>query len=215
MELTSLTLVVLMANFLGAAMAMPQARKLLRTRQVAGVSLTWAAVSIAVNAGWAIYGVAVAELAIVPVSIISVGSYAVIGATVVRCSATPARQLVAGAAPATFAVTAIPVLALLVGGWSTAGIALGALYGVQLSPAVVAVYRAADVSGVSIATWVIAFAEAALWGIYGWAGIDVGLLTLAGTGVVMSSLVLARLLLGRARHAHLVQSPSLGGLATA
>ncbi len=69
----------------------------------------------------------------------------------------------------------------------------------QLSPAVVAVYRAPDVSGVSAATWGIAFAEAALWGIYGLARLDAGLITLAVTGLVMSALVLARLLLRRPR----------------
>ena len=48
MELTTLTLVVIAANVLGAAMAVPQARKLLRTRRTDGVSVTWAAVSATV-----------------------------------------------------------------------------------------------------------------------------------------------------------------------
>lgn len=215
MDLTSLTLVVLVANLLGAAMAMPQDRKLLRTKRVAGVSVTWAAVSVAVNGSWAAYGIGVGQLAIVPVSIISVGAYAVIGVTVVRYSPAPAVQLVGRAAPAALVVTVIPVLALVLGGWSTAGIVLGALYGVQLSPAVAAVYRVADVSGVSLATWLIALAEAALWGIYGLAGVDLGLITLAGTGIVMSSLVLARLFLRRARPERTVSSAGLGALAAA
>lgn len=201
MDVTTLTLVVIAANVLGAAMAVPQARKLLRTRRTDGVSVTWAAISATVNAWWGVYGIGVDDFGIVPVSIVSVASYLVITVGVVRFSPAPARQSLPPAVAAVGAVSTVPVIALLLGGWVTAGITLGALYGVQLFPAVVAVYRTIDVSGVSLATWAIAFAEAALWGIYGFAGVDIGLLTLAGTGMVMSSLVLARLFLRRPRRA--------------
>ncbi len=50
-----------------------------------------------------------------------------------------------------------------------------------------------------VATWAIAFAEAVLWGVYGTARADVGLVTLAATGVLMSTLVLVRLVLRRPR----------------
>jgi hypothetical protein len=113
------------------------------------------------------------------------------------------------------AVTTVPVLAWAIGGWIIAGVALGALYGVQLSPAVAAVYRTADVSGVSLATWVLAAAEAALWGIYGTATLDIGLLTLAGTGVFMSCLVLARLFIRRPRRSYLEQPAGIHGFASA
>ncbi len=100
---------------------------------------------------------------------------------------------------ASVAIGVVPLAAVLLGGWVVAGVVLGALYGVQLSPAVVAVYRSVDVSGVSLATWVLAFTEAALWGVYGVVRIDLGIVALAVTGSIASLLVLARLIARRPR----------------
>lgn len=200
MSVNALTLVVIAANVLGAAMALPQAAKLLESRRVEGISPIWAAVSATVNAWWAAYGIGVGDLGIVPVSAVSVMAYLAIVVGLFRFGTTPALPLAIRLSIGSAAVAVVPVAAYLLGGWPTAGIALGALYGVQLSPAVVAVYRAADVSGVSAATWAIALAEALLWGVYGFARLDAGLLTLAATGTVMSVLVLARLFVRRPRH---------------
>ena len=199
MHSLALTITVIMANVLGASMAIPQARKLLRTRRADGISLTWAIVSAAVNAWWGIYAVGVADLSILPVSVVSVGAYVAIAVGIVRYAHGAALSIGARSSALIMFVMIIPLFATHIGGWTAAGVVLGALYGVQLAPAVVAVYRTADVSGVSVATWVIALAEAALWGLYGFAGADVGLLTLAATGVTMSALVLARLVARRPR----------------
>lgn len=159
----------------------------------------WAGVSASVNGWWAVYGFGTGDLGIVPVSIVSVMAYLAIAVALIRYgNGSPGRAVAIMVASGT-AVATVPVLALAWGGWATAGVTLGALYGVQLSPAVVAVYRAPDVSGVSAATWGLAFAEAALWGVYGVARLDPGLAMLATTGMVMSALVLARLFLRRPR----------------
>lgn len=204
MNLDALTLVVIAANVLGAAMAIPQAGKLLRSRRGAGVSLTWAAVSIVVNAWWVVYGLGVGDLGIVPVSALAVACYLLITVCLVRYRQGPVARLIGRTVAVAAAVAAVPAFVLWAEGWAAAGIALGALYGIQLSPAVVAVYRATDVGGVSLATWLIAFAEAALWGVYGFARSDLGLLALAATGTMMSSLVLARLFLRRPRRTSVV-----------
>lgn len=197
-----ITAVMVAANVLGAAMAVPQARKMLRTRSSEGVSLTWAVVSATVNAGWGWYGLGVGDLGIVPVSVVSVLCYLVITALIVQQRG--CRSELVTAATAATTVAGFAVAAGWFGGWAAAGVALGALYGVQLSPAVVSVYRAADVSGVAVSTWVIALAEAALWGVYGSVRADVGLVALAVSGVVMAALVLARLFVRRPRRAHAV-----------
>lgn len=199
MEMTVLTLVVIAANVLGGAMAVPQAWKLLTTGRLQGVSLTWAALSATVNAWWGGYGIAIADRAIVPVSVISVTVYLVIAVVIVRSSPAAGLRSAASGLGVASAVSLVPAAAIVLGGWLVAGVALGALYGVQLAPAVIAVYRTADVSGVAAATWVMALAEAALWGVHGISGGDVGIVTLAATGVVMSALVLARLVLRRPR----------------
>lgn len=207
MSVNIMTLVVIAANVFGAAMALPQASKLLRDRNVDGVSMTWAAVSATVNGWWGVYGIGVGDVSILPVSIVSVLAYIVIAVGVVRFGTVPAGRLLRPAVAATVAVAVVPLVAVLLDGWATAGIALGALYGIQLCPAVIAVYRVADVSGVSLATWLIAFAEAVLWGVYGLARLDVGLMTLAVTGTLMSSLVIVRLFVRRPRRAYQPAGP--------
>ena len=202
MTFETMTLVVIAANVLGAAMALPQARKLLRNRSVDGVSVSWAAMSATVNAWWGVYGVGIGDWSIVPVSVVSVLAYLVIAATIVRFTPTSALRLLARAVGAAAAFSAIPTVALVIDGWVTAGVVLGALYGIQLFPAVVTVYRVVDVGGVSLATWVIAFVEAGLWGAYGIGKLDVGLMALASTGLFMSSLVLVRLFVRRPRRAY-------------
>lgn len=197
MVLDPLTVVVVAANLLGGAMALPQALKLARSRKVHGVSPMWAGISAAVNAWWAVYGLAVGERSIVPVSLVSVMAYLAIAGAIVRFGASPPRRSVTTMLAGGAAVAIVPLIAWSFGGWPVAGVTLGALYGVQLSPAVVAVYRAPDVSGVSRATWGIAAVEAVLWGVYGLARVDAGLVTLAVTGLVMSALVLVRLFVRR------------------
>lgn len=194
-----LTFVVVAANAVGATMAIPQARKVLRSRRVDGVSPVWAAVSTAVNAAWVPYGLAIGDVGIIPVSVISVLAYLTIAAGICRYGTDPVSRVVTRMVVSAIGILVIPATVLVVQGWAAAGVALGLLYGIQLAPAVVAVYRTADVSGVSAATWVIAFTEAALWGVYGFGRADAGLLSLAASGMFMASLVLARLLVRRPR----------------
>jgi uncharacterized protein with PQ loop repeat len=210
-----LTLVVIAANVIGGAMALPQAAKLHRTRRVDGVSPTWAAASATVNGCWAVYGWAVGDLGIVPVSVVSTATYLYIAVAVHRCAAGASRPTALRAIATAAAVTTVPLVALVLHGWVAAGLTLGALYGVQLLPAVLSVYRTVDVSGVSVATWSLALLEALLWGVYGAARIDAGLLALATTGTVMSTLVLVRLFLRRPRRTRYAASVGVSGLAPA
>jgi uncharacterized protein with PQ loop repeat len=199
MRLDLLTLIVVAANVLGSVMALPQAIAIVRTRNTLGVSPTWVAISMAINVWWAAYGLGIGDRAIIPVAVVSFAAYSVIAVALARCSPSTIRASAGGVIAATAGVTVAPLLALVAGGWSAAGITLGALYAAQLTPAVVTVYRAHDVSGVSAATWMIAWTEALLWGAYGIPKLDAGLITLSATGVVMASLVLVRLFLRRPR----------------
>lgn len=194
-----LTVVVIVANVVGATMAIPQARKVLRSRRVDGVSAVWAAISAAVNAAWIPYGLATGDVGIIPVSVVSVMAYLTIAVGICRFGDRAVGRVVVRMVASAGGILVVPAAVLVVQGWAAAGVALGLLYGVQLSPAVVAVYRTADVSGVSTATWVIAFTEAALWGVYGFGRADAGLLSLAASGMFMASLVLARLVVRRPR----------------
>jgi uncharacterized protein with PQ loop repeat len=192
-DLGVMTLIVVMANALGAGMAIPQAVRLIRGRRTDGVSTVWAAMSIAVNSWWLAYGVGTGDPAIVPVAAVSVAAYGAVAVALARfCPGRSPADLVAPLVAAT-TVGVIPLLALQVGGWPATGIALGAIYGVQLSPAVIKVYRSADVGGVSAATWMLAWSEAVSWGIYGVAKGDAGLTAFGVTGFAVSTAILARL----------------------
>lgn len=183
--------IVVVATVLGSWMALPQARRLARTRRVEGVSAVWIGVSLAVNGWWLTYGLAVHVWALVPVSAISLVLYAAIASVYLS---TVGRSAVFAMSFGFFVLGMVPLPFLIVGGWPMAAVAVGLSYGIQLFPAVVAACRTRDLSGVSASTWLIAWVEAALWLAYGALGVADVALTLAGVvGVLMSSIILARL----------------------
>jgi uncharacterized protein with PQ loop repeat len=186
-----LTLTVVSANVLGGAMAFPQAARLVRTRRVEGVSAAWVGISVAMNLWWLAYGVTEQRWALIPVSAISIILYGAIGLTLV---ATLGVRRASPMAMAFLALAVVPIPFLVGSGWRTVGVVIGLCYGVQLMPAVVSACRSADLAGVSSGTWVIASAESLLWGIYGVALADAGLVVAGVLGVAMSSLIIARLI---------------------
>jgi uncharacterized protein with PQ loop repeat len=185
-----LNFLVLIASALGSAMAFPQARRLVRTRCVEGISASWIGVSLALNAWWFTYGIGAGVWAVVPVSAISFVIYATIAVVYVHTTGrTGATAVALGAVALGF----IPVPFGVLGGWELLGIAIGLCYGLQLLPAVVGVHRTRELSGVSSATWFLAAVESVIWFLYGLVARD-SALTLAGVvGVAMSGLILARL----------------------
>lgn len=186
----ALNLLVLIASVLGSAMAFPQARRLVRTRCVEGISASWIGVSLALNAWWFAYGVGAGVWAVVPVSVISFLIYATIAVVYVR---TTGRSGLSTVALGFLALGFVPVPFAVIGGWQLLGIAIGLCYGLQLLPAVVGVHRTRELSGVSSATWFLAVVESIIWFVYGLAARD-SALTLAGViGVAMSALILVRL----------------------
>lgn len=187
--------VIIGANVLGAAMALPQAARLVRTRRTDGVSAGWAAMSISTNAWWIAYGVAVGSWAIVPVSVVGVIGYGVVLAALVRFRGSGWALFGPTTSVVVAGVALAPVSGLVGGGWPLVGLVLGGLYGIQLAPAVLGTYRATNLAGVSAGTWVLAWVEAVLWGVYGLEQHDPGLIVLAAAGLAASSAVLLRLVI--------------------
>lgn len=185
-----LTAIVVVATVLGSWMAFPQARRIARTRRVDGVSAAWIGVSVAINAWWLTYGLAVGVWALVPVSVVSLALYGVMAWFFVASVGRPALP---GLAIGLLGLGMLPLPFLIVGGWQLAGVAVGLSYGVQLLPAVVASLRSSALAGVSSATWIIALVEAALWLVYGIAVADVALTLAGAVGAVMAGVILARL----------------------
>ena len=187
-----LNVIVVVATVLGSSMALPQARRIARTRRVDGVSAAWIGVSLGINGWWLAYGLAAEVWALVPVSVVSVALYAVMARFYV---ASVGRASLRGLGLGLFGLGMIPLPFLLVGGWQLAGVAVGLSYGVQLLPAVVATCRTTALAGVSSATWLIAFVEAALWLVYGLGVGDVALVSAGVVGASMAAIILGRLAL--------------------
>lgn len=184
-----LTALLIVANVLGAAMAAPQAVRLLRTRTTSGVSPVWVGVSIAMNLWWLVYGLAADLWALVPISVVALVLYGVIAVTLTRLRR--GRTVPEIALGATIGLVPLPALAL--GGLDAAGVAIGVGYGLQLAPAVIAAYRTRELHGVAPGTWIMAFVESAIWFAYGLDVLDPALLVGGASGVVLPALLLARL----------------------
>ena len=191
MESAALLAVIVIANILGAMMAVPQAARAIRTRQVAGVSAVWVGISIAANAWWIAYGLGTGSMAVVPVAVVATAGYVLIAWALLATGApSPVRGQLLGSIGA---IAPWPALVLAFSGWAAVGVLLGLLYGIQLIPAVGAAYGTHSIGGVAPTTWVLAWAEALLFGVYGFAVADAGLIVLGVCGLLGSSAILARI----------------------
>ncbi|MEM9036064.1 MAG: hypothetical protein AAGD18_15815 [Actinomycetota bacterium] len=184
-----LTTLLVVANVFGAGMIVPQLVRVRRTRNLNGLSLPWVGVGIALNVCWGAYAVGAQVWGVLPVSIAGTALYGAIAATAVPLHPAGVRAVAAGAAGATIA----PAVGLAIGGWTTAGIAMGLSYGVQFAPAAFEAARAELVDGVSPTTWVMAAIEAAIWLVYGVEVADAALLIGGAGGLLMSILILGQL----------------------
>ncbi len=185
-----INLIVVAASVLGSAMALPQAVRLAKTRNVDGVSAVWIGVSIAINLWWTAYAISQPVWALLPVSGVSLVVYFAMAAIYVH---SVGHQAWVGFVLGGLGLGMIPAPVLIFGGWEVAGLAIGLCYGVQLAPAVVAAYRSIELDGISPGTWVVSFSEALLWLAYGGLVADLALLAGGATGVVMAGAILTRL----------------------
>jgi uncharacterized protein with PQ loop repeat len=138
----------------------PQAVRLARTRNAAGVSWLGAANQVAASVGWAIYGLGVGEAVLWLPGAIAIAPAA---ATVWFAGPRPPRVRDG-------VVAAVWIVAVVVA-WPLGGrVALAAVIGVDVVatnvPHVLAAARSRDLSGIAPTTWRVAVADAVLWGIY-------------------------------------------------
>lgn len=173
-------------------MAFPQARRLMKTRSVEGVSPVWIGVSMAINGWWTAYAIATPLWALLPVSSVSFLLYASIAILYVK---TVGVRSLSGMVVGAFGLGMVPLPFLLASGWEVAGLTIGLCYGIQLAPAVVAAHRTRTLDGVSAGTWNMSFAEALLWLVYGLSVADAALIAGGAAGIVMAGAILLRLTL--------------------
>ena len=151
----------LIATAIGLVRALPQLVRLLRTRDAQGVSLDSAATSSVVSAAWTLYGYLTDQAAVALAS----GSSAVMFALVSLAALRFGRRI--GELRAAPVWLAVLLAATVLRG--AGGLAVLLPFSVLLAngPQVLVAFREADLSALSLGTWLLAVAEAITWGLYG------------------------------------------------
>ena len=167
---------------------LPQIRKLKATRDTAGVSASWAALTSVNNAAWiAYFTMSRYWTALIPSS----------SATLL--AGTLAVMLIRRRPPG-------PRSAALIAAWAitlaAAGVAAGrgglgalltAAFLLQVTPSLWTAYRTARPTGISSGTWLLILGELSCWMIFGLHASDPRLITLGASGIIVSAVMLARI----------------------
>lgn len=145
---------------IGLVRALPQLARLLRTRDVHGVSVDTAATSSAVSFGWAAYGVLTGQP---PVTFATGASGVVFALVAVLALRLGRRPTELRAAPVWIAVLLAVGLATGSGGL---GVVLPLSVVVANVPQLVVAFRETDLRGLSALTWALSSADGLTWGVY-------------------------------------------------
>ncbi len=178
---------VIVATLLAWTTLIPQIRRIIRTGDIEGVSVTWPFIGLVSNTAWTLYLASQALWAATPSTAGMVVFY-VVAIKVLADRHAPLRRALGRGALWASTLGTVGVLF----GWGAFGLVLGWSYAVQMAPPLVAAYRSSSPTGISIGSWTLITVEALLWGIYGWLLDDLPVQVFALTGVVAGSSILAR-----------------------
>jgi uncharacterized protein with PQ loop repeat len=197
--MTPADIAVIVATILAVGSLVPQAARLLRTRDIVGVSVLWTALGTVTNLAWFAYALARGLWAGVPATLATACFYGFLFVTLVRFGGRSGPAVLGGIAWA-----ALLVGVTVIGGWSALGGVLGVSYAVQVAPSLWTAWRTYAPTGISPGTWVLFLVQVILWGYYGIVEHDWAIKAFAVTGMVSSSLMLLRWTMTRSR-----QRPSI------
>ena len=167
---------------------LPQILKLRATHDTAGVSWSWAALTSVNNAAWLAYFILEHYwTALIPScsATLLAGTLAVL--LTVRVRVRPRPALLIGLWAAMLAG------AYLLAGRAGLGALLTAAFAVQVAPSIWTAYRTERPTGISPGTWLLILGELSCWMTFGLYKSDPRLITLGVTGVIASTLMLARI----------------------
>jgi uncharacterized protein with PQ loop repeat len=167
---------------------LPQLLKLRATRDTAGVSWSWAALTSLNNAAWiAYFALEHYWTALVPSCSATVLAGTLTVVLSIRGQARRRPSVLIG----TWA--AMLVAAYLIVGRTGLGTLLTVAFAVQVAPSLLTAYRTARPTGVSAGTWLLILGELSCWLTFGLHESDPRLIALGLTGVTASALMLARI----------------------
>jgi uncharacterized protein with PQ loop repeat len=167
---------------------LPQIRKLLTTRDTAGVSPSWAALTSVNNAAWLAYFIMSRYwTALIP----STSATLLAGTLAVLLL----RRRPLETRPA--ALIAVWAITLAVAGVADGRAGLGALltaaFLLQVMPSLWTAYRTPRPTGISSGTWLLILGELTCWLTFGLHTADPRLIILGTSGIIVSVLMLARI----------------------
>jgi uncharacterized protein with PQ loop repeat len=167
---------------------LPQIRKLLTTRDMAGVSPSWAALTSVNNAAWLAYFIMSRYwTALIP----STSATLLAGTLAVLLL----RRRRPGPRPAAL-ITAWAIILAAAGaaaGRPGLGTLLTAAFLLQVMPSLWTAYRTPRPTGISSGTWLLILGELTCWLTFGLHTADPRLITLGTSGIIVSTLMLARI----------------------
>jgi uncharacterized protein with PQ loop repeat len=167
---------------------LPQIRKLLTTRDTAGVSPSWAALTSVNYAAWLAYFIMSRYwTALIP----STSATLLAGTLAVLLL----RRRPLGVRPSAL-ITAWAITLAAAGaaaGRPGLGTLLTAAFLLQVMPSLWTAYRTPRPTGISIGTWLLILGELTCWMIFGLHAADPRLITLGASGIIVSTLMLARI----------------------
>lgn len=175
-----------LGTVIGLVRAFPQFLRLLRTRDVHGVSLDAAATSSFVSFGWATYGYLTDQLAVT----LATGSSGVVFALITFLAFRFGRRM--------NELRAAPVwLVLLVATGVFAGdVGLGVLLPVSVvvanGPQLLVAYRESDLTGLSLTTWMLSVSDGTVWMLYALVTGDIAILVFGILQLTTSSAIVLR-----------------------
>jgi hypothetical protein len=167
---------------------LPQIRKLLATGDSVGVSPSWAALTSVNNAAWIVYfTMSRYWIALVP----STSATLLAGTLAVLLL----RRRPPGTRPAALVAAWAITLAVAgaVGGRAGLGALLTAAFLLQVAPSLWTAYRTPRPTGISAGTWLLILGELTCWLTFGLHAADPRLITLGTSGIIVSTLMLARI----------------------
>ena len=176
------------ATMLATVGALPQVRRLLTSHDVAGLSISSAALGFGTEVAWVGYTVHEGLWLALPEALMMAASNGLVAVVMLRTGA-PGRRAVRSA------LTWAAILVATCFVWGTIGLAavLAVAYLVQVAPAIWCVYHATLPSGVALGTWVAIGVEAVLWGLYGWWSDDVAYLAFGVVGSASAVAIVGRI----------------------
>lgn len=166
---------------------LPQIRKLRATRDIAGVSCSWATLTCINNAAWiAYFALEHYWTALIPSCSATLLSGTLAVLLSVRGQAKPRPSILIGG------WAAMLVAAYLVLGRTGLGALLTGAFVIQVAPSIWTAYRTERPTGISSGTWLLILGELSCWLTFGLHKSDPRLITLGLTGVTASALMLVR-----------------------